>query len=54
MSDAPTTPGWKLINMKVPLEALERIDAEAHRLQLTRTAYVIRRCDPKSKVGVAA
>ena len=37
---------WKLVNMKLPLDALARIDAEARRLGMSRTGYVIGRCDP--------
>src|ERR1700677_3367262 len=37
---------WKLINLKVALDVLERIDTTAHRLGMTRTAYIISRCDP--------
>lgn len=49
MSDAPTT--WKLINMKVPRDRLRRIDAEAHRRGLTRTAYMVACSDPQSEKG---
>lgn len=40
---------WRLINMKVKVETLDRIDAEARRLGLTRTAYMVQRSDPKPR-----
>lgn len=48
MSDTTAGPQpWKLVNMKVPLDALKRIDKQAHKLGLTRTSYMIGQSDPK-------
>jgi hypothetical protein len=36
----------KLINFNIDLEALARIDAEAHRHGMNRTTYFLHCCDP--------
>lgn len=52
MSETATaTKPWRLINMKVPREVLERIDAEAKRLSLSRTGYILWRSDPKDRTA---
>lgn len=40
---------WKLVNMKIKHEVLARIEGEAHRLGLTRTAYMVQCSDPSAK-----
>lgn len=52
MSESSVTKGWKLVNMKVPLDVLERIDVEARRLRLSRTGYILWRSDPKDWGGM--
>jgi hypothetical protein len=58
---AATTLPWKLINMKVRIDILDRIDTEARSLGMTRTAYMVNSSDPekpkarrtKSETGAA-
>ena len=42
---------WKLINMRVPLDTLARIDQAAHAAHMTRTAWMIAQADPGPAVA---